>query len=145
MGIVNSGIPDLSLSINIKGVKFENSIKSINKWVDFLKNENVNTIIVLTSSGIPWDREEEYDEYNKKISDGLIDPYNMNLNAIQMGRYIEHVDIIISGGVSKGMIRHGMIPIVMFIFFKIMGMVLALVIFHFLTIVILKFLRVIAQ
>ena len=102
LGIVNSGIPDLSLSINIKGVKFENSIKSINKWVDFLKNENVNTVVVLTSSGIPWDREEEYDEYNKKISSGLIDPYNMNLNAIQMGRYIENVDIVISGGVSKG-------------------------------------------
>ena len=102
LGIVNSGIPDLSLSVNTKGVKFENSIKSVNRWVDFLRNEKVNTIIVLTSSGIPWDREEEYEEYNKKIRDGLIDPYNMNLNSIQIGRYIEHVDVIISGGVSKG-------------------------------------------
>ena len=77
-------------------------LKVLIGWVDFLRNEKVNTIIVLTSSGIPWDREEEYEEYNKKIRDGLIDPYNMNLNSIQIGRYIEHVDVIISGGVSKG-------------------------------------------
>ena len=29
-----------------------------------MKEKNVNSIIVLTSSGIPWDRKEKYDEFD---------------------------------------------------------------------------------
>ena len=53
-------------------------------------------IVVLTSSGVPWDREEVYAEFMDDIDQ------NQSLNAIQMGHYAQQVDLIISGGISKG-------------------------------------------
>ena len=103
IGIVNSAITDLSLSINTNGIEFENSIESLDKWVKFLKKENeVNAVIVLTSSGIPWDREEKYNDFNERVNQELIDPYALNLNSLEIGRFANSVDIITSGGVSKG-------------------------------------------
>ena len=102
LGIVNSAISDLTSSINIKGIEFENSIESLEKWVSVLKNKNVDSIIVLTSSGVPWDREEEYAELDEKINQNKINPYEEDFNALGLGRFSDDVDIIISGGVSKG-------------------------------------------
>ena len=102
LGIVNSAVTDLALSINVKGIRFENSVASLDRWVPFLKSEGVNSIIVLTSSGIPWDREEEYEIFNEKVTLGVIDPYNMNLSSLELGRFVNDIDIIVSGGVSKG-------------------------------------------
>ena len=102
VGIVNSSIPDLTSSVNIEGIQFKNSIESLEKWVSVLRKKEVNSIIVLTSSGVPWDREEEYSDLNEKISQGLIDPYDTDFNALGLGRFANDVDIIISGGVSKG-------------------------------------------
>ena len=102
LGIVNSAVTDLALSINTTGIKFKNSIESLDEWTEFLKKEGVNTIIVLTSSGIPWDREEKYADFNEKFVQGLIDPYNLNVNSLELGRFANDVDVIISGGVSKG-------------------------------------------
>ena len=102
LGIVNSAVTDLALSINVKGIRFENSVASLDRWVPFLKSEGVNSIIVLTSSGIPWDREEEYEIFNEKVTLGVIDPYSMNLSSLELGRFVNDIDIIVSGGVSKG-------------------------------------------
>ena len=102
LGIVNSAITDLVPSTNVKGIDFENSIRSLEKWINKLKEYEVNTVIVLTSSGIPWDRETRYNEFDQKIKEELINPYNINLNSLELGRFSDEVDIIISGGVSKG-------------------------------------------
>ena len=50
LGILNSAIDGLVPSSNIKGIHFENGIKSLEKWISVLKEDSINTIIVLTSS-----------------------------------------------------------------------------------------------
>ena len=102
IGIVNSAITDLVPSSNVRGVSFENGIKSMKRWADDLKDYGINTLIVLTSSGIPWDREEKYNEFNQKLESGLIEPYSIDPNSLELGRFADGIDIIISGGVSKG-------------------------------------------
>ena len=102
LGIVNSAIEGLVPSEKIKGIKLENSIKSIEKGVSLLKEKKVNSIIVLTSSGVPWDRDEKYDEFEEKLENQSIDPYLMDLNSIELGRFSNGVDVIVSGGISKG-------------------------------------------
>lgn len=102
IGIVNTSIPDLTSSINILGIEFENSIFSIEKWVEFLKNQDVDSIIILTSSGVPYDREDKYKSLNDDIDNNLINPYESNFDALGIARFSEGIDIIISGGVSKG-------------------------------------------
>ena len=37
LGIVNSAITDLVPSVNVKGIEFENSAKSLEKWIDQLE------------------------------------------------------------------------------------------------------------
>ena len=102
LGIVNSAITDLVPSSNVEGIEFENSIKSLEESIKQLEKYKVDTIILLTSSGIPWDREERYDEFNQKLKEGLINPYDENFTSLELGRFANGIDIIVSGGVSKG-------------------------------------------
>ena len=53
---------------------------------------------VLRSAGVPWDREEVYENFilNNK------DKKSNDLNAIELGYYANGIDLIVSGGVSKG-------------------------------------------
>ena len=102
IGIVNTAIPELTSSINILGIEFENSISSIERWVEFLKKQDVNSIIILTSSGVPYDREDEYKSLDDNVNNNLINPYKANFDALGIARFSEGIDVIISGGVSKG-------------------------------------------
>ena len=102
IGIVNSGVNDLTVSANVEGITFKNAVSTLEEWIPRLKEKEVNSIIVLTSSGVPWDRDEKYRDFNDKVDKGLIDPYNTNLSSIELGRFAEDVDIIVSGGFSKG-------------------------------------------
>ena len=63
--------------------------------------DEVDVVIVLTSTGIPWDREDVYNEFIQKIIDKNEIDYK-NLNAVEMGYFSNDVDIIVSGGFSKG-------------------------------------------
>ena len=102
IGIVNSEVNDLVISSNIIGIEFENAVSTLDKWVPILKEEEVDSIILLTSSGVPWDRSKKYEDFNEKLNNKLIDPYSMNLSSIELGRFAENIDVIISGGFSKG-------------------------------------------
>lgn len=102
IGIVNTAIPDLTSSLNILGIEFENSISSIEKWVEFLKNQDVDSIIILTSSGVPYDREDKYKALEEKIFNNQVNRYKSNFDALGIARFSDGVDLIISGGVSKG-------------------------------------------
>ena len=95
LGLVNPNLEELVLSENIKEVFLEEPIVTLNKWIPVLESLDVNSIILLTSAGVPWDREEVYNDFiqtNKK---------NIS-NAIELGYHATGVDIIVSGGISKG-------------------------------------------
>ena len=99
LGLSNSDIEETVLEKNIKGIKIESSIDSMNFWVSKLV-DNVDIIILLTSSGVPWDRDEVYEDFtNLTESERLIQKY---LNSIELGYYANNIDVIISGGISKG-------------------------------------------
>ena len=99
LGLSNSNIKETVLEKNIKGIKIESSIDSMNFWVSKLVG-NVDIIILLTSSGVPWDRDEVYEDFiNLTESERLIQEH---LNSIELGYYAEDIDVIVSGGISKG-------------------------------------------
>tara|TARA_B110000263_G_scaffold40646_1_gene32392 strand:+ start:5524 stop:7416 length:1893 start_codon:yes stop_codon:yes gene_type:complete len=99
LGLSNSNIKETVLEKNIEGIKIEPSIESMNFWISKLV-DNVDIIVLLTSSGVPWDREDVYKDFIDSIkNENLIDKH---LNAIELGYYADNVDIIISGGISKG-------------------------------------------
>ena len=97
LGIINSEIPELVPSSKLNDATFSFEVESIKKWVPEMKKNGSDIIIVLTSSGVPWDREEVYDDFINSDKNP-----SQSLNAIEMGYYAQGVDLIISGGISKG-------------------------------------------
>ena len=101
LGVVNSQIKELVLAENLSGTDAEKEVYSAREWIPELKSSGADLIIILTSSGVPWNREDEYEIFVKKVSSGEIDETS-SLNALQMAYYMEDVDLIVAGGNSKG-------------------------------------------
>ena len=96
LGVINSNIPELVPNSKLREATFSFEVESIQNWVPIMKQNGADVIIVLTSSGVPWDRDEVYADFiANKNSD-------KSLNAIELGYYANGVDLIVSGGVSKG-------------------------------------------
>ena len=101
LGLVNSQLNDLTLSENIPGINILKEVNTAKLMLPQMKLDGAEVIILLTSSGVPWNREEEYETFINKIESGQID-YNTSLNALEMAYFLEGVDFIIAGGNSKG-------------------------------------------
>ena len=103
VGIVSSGLNDWVLSNNINGIEIDYEVKALKEWIPKVKEAGAEVIIVLTSAGVPWDREKVYETFRNRIqNDKEWNPIDTTLNSIQMAYFAEDVDLIISGGESKG-------------------------------------------
>ena len=95
LGMVNSNLNDIVLDKNLEGIKVTSAITAMDEWVPEMKKNGAKIIVMLTSFGVPWDRDDIYSDFinsNKtKIN-----------NAIELGYYADDIDLIISGGISKG-------------------------------------------
>ena len=101
LGIVPSNLDEILLKNNIRGLKIINEISTLEKWIPEIKNDGVDAIILLSSLGIPWDREEVYDDFIATKIDENINEYKCK-NSLELGYFSEGIDVILSGGVSKG-------------------------------------------
>ncbi len=101
LGVVNSQLKELALAENLFGTDAEKEVLSIQKWVPEMKENGAELIILLSSSGVPWNREEEYEKFRTEVINGQIDE-NASLNALQLAYYLEDVDFVVAGGNSKG-------------------------------------------
>ena len=101
LGVVNSQLTELALAENLSGADADKEVMSIRKWVPEMKSNGAELIILLSSSGVPWNREDEYEKFRSDIINGKIDE-NASLNALQLAYYLEDVDFVVAGGNSKG-------------------------------------------
>ena len=101
LGVVNSQLTELALAENLSGTDAKKEVLSIRKWVPEMKSNGAELIILLSSSGVPWNREDEYEKFRSDIINGKIDE-NASLNALQLAYYLEDVDFVVAGGNSKG-------------------------------------------
>ena len=97
IGIINPNLENLVLSNNLKNIFLKDPIVSLRNAINDIK-EKVDIMLLLTSAGVPWDREEVYFDFVKNINS----TNNTDLNAMQLGYYADGIDVIISGGISKG-------------------------------------------
>ena len=100
LGVLNSETPELVLLENLHNISIKFEKPTLEKWVPIIKEQGADIVIVLTSSGIPWDREEAYEDFLTLLESG--DMNETSLNAIEMGYFAHGADIIVSGGNSKG-------------------------------------------
>jgi len=101
LGVVNSQLTELALAENLSGADADKEVLSVRKWVPEMKSNGAELIILLSSSGVPWNREDEYEKFRLDIINGKIDE-NASLNALQLAYYLEDVDFVVAGGNSKG-------------------------------------------
>jgi len=101
LGVVNSQLTELALAENLSGTDAEKEVMSIRTWMPEMKNNGAELIILLSSSGVPWNREDEYEKFRSDVLNGKIDE-NASLNALQFAYYLEDVDFVVAGGNSKG-------------------------------------------
>ena len=103
IGIIDSELNEKVISDKIKGISIVDIKQSIDYWLHILE-PSCDVIIILTSSGVPYERERVYNEFISEINSGIKNDLNGygHLNAIQMGYFSRGADIIVSGGVSKG-------------------------------------------
>ena len=97
IGIVNPNLNNIVLSQNLNNIMLKDPIKVLQNTIEDI-NDQTDLIILLTSAGIPWDREEEYKEFIENSSEGN----HEFLNTIKLGYYADGIDVIVSGGISKG-------------------------------------------
>lgn len=102
LGVVNSQISEIVLAENRMGTTAEFEVPTMRKWVPEMKSEGAEVVIVLTSSGVPWNREDEYKFFVEKVKLGSINENNTSLNALEMAYFSKDVDFIVAGGNSKG-------------------------------------------
>jgi len=103
IGIVDSELDEKVASNKIDGIVIKDIKKSIDYWLGILET-SCDVIIILTSSGVPYERERVYNNFISQINSGIkndVDGYG-DLNAVEMGYFSKRADIIVSGGVSKG-------------------------------------------
>ena len=103
LGIVDSNLKDKIASNKINGITILDIKETLDHWIKILE-PSCNVIIVLTSAGLPYDRDRVYNNFISEIKSGVRSQINGygNLNAVEMGYFAKGVDIIVSGGVSKG-------------------------------------------
>ena len=101
LGIVGSAIKDNVLLENKAGITANHEIETLKRWIPKVKEDGADIVIVLASTGVPWNRDRVYREFREKLNEGW-NPEEHPLNSLEMGYYADGVDIIISGGESKG-------------------------------------------
>jgi endonuclease/exonuclease/phosphatase family metal-dependent hydrolase len=102
LGIVNSQINELVLSKNLNGAFADFELPTLEKWIPIMKDDGADIIILLSSSGVPWDRDEEYEKFTHKIINNEINPQGTSLSALELGYFADDIDFIVAGGNSKG-------------------------------------------
>ena len=96
IGVVNSELENLVLQKNLEGVKVIKPTEFIlDRWVNEVKGNGADIVILLTSYGVPWDRDKVYAKYLKTDKQKI-------KNSIELGYHSKNIDLIISGGISKG-------------------------------------------
>lgn len=100
IGIIPSNLSELVLDHNLNSIKLDKEIPTLSKIVESVKSLGADLIIALSSNGIPWDREDEYEKFIKKLSE--FNPNEDEVNALELGYFAENVDLMVVGGNSKG-------------------------------------------
>ena len=98
IGLITPFLFDGLLPENHEGVEVSDVLNSLNTQIKKIRND-VDLIFVLSHLGVPYDREDEYKSFISDIEQGKSRPVR---NALELAHYTNDVDVIITGGVSKG-------------------------------------------
>ena len=97
IGLITPFLFDGLVPENYEGVEVLDLLETLNTQIETIRND-VDLIFVLSHLGLPYNREDEYKNFIKKASQEKL----KIKNAIELAHFTNDVDVIITGGVSKG-------------------------------------------
>ena len=97
IGLITPFLFDGLVPENYEGVEVLDLLETLNTQIETIRND-VDLIFVLSHLGLPYNREDEYESFIKKASQEKL----KIKNAIELAHFTNEVDVIITGGVSKG-------------------------------------------
>ncbi len=102
IGIIGLMTPELGKGVipeNVAGISVSDPLDKLNALIPEVRSKGADLIFVLAHLGLPYDREEEYELMLNRLELSENIPIT---NALELAHYSEGVDIIITGGISKG-------------------------------------------
>lgn len=101
LGLVSGGLQNAVLDENLQGLNPITEVQAMEEWIPKVKKAGADIVIILSSAGIPYDREDEYEEFLTEVEEGL-DVRNASLNALGVAKYAKGADLILTSGAGRG-------------------------------------------
>ena len=102
IGLASPMVKDQIVAEKYEGLIFQSPLEVLDRWVSEVKTQGADIVILLSSLGLPYERESVFDEFTDQIDTQSSEMQNETLDAIVLAHYAKGVDIIVTGGVSKG-------------------------------------------
>lgn len=99
-GTATTGTEYMSFPDNIRGLDFRNEITSLQKAVDELRAQNVDLVVALVHTGLPYDPREGYEELKNRTKETVLN--SGNINAMEIAHYVKGIDILLGGHLHRG-------------------------------------------
>ncbi len=103
VGLSAASLPDQTFPENTAGLEFKADIAAARQLVADVRDQGADVVVLLAHMGIPYDREEVFEEFLIQIEQGLeTDEEVKEHDAMVLAHLVPGVDVVVTGGVSKG-------------------------------------------
>ena len=99
-GATTRGTEYMSFPENIRGLEFRSEILNLQQTVDELREQNVDLVVAMVHTGLPYDAREGYRDLQKVTRDSVL---NVGYaNAMEIAHFVRGIDLLLGGHLHKG-------------------------------------------
>ncbi|MBN2542255.1 bifunctional metallophosphatase/5'-nucleotidase [bacterium] len=102
IGLTTAETRIASFTENVRGVEFLPEAKTLQKYVDKVRNEGADIVIAIVHLGIPFDPNSEYTKMIERIEEGTLSAEDDMLNAIEVAHFTKGIDVMFGGHIHIG-------------------------------------------
>ncbi len=99
-GVTTIGTKYMSFPENIKGLDFKPEIPALQAAVDSLKARNVDLIVTMVHTGLPYDLREGYEALKQETFEDVMK--KNYVNAMEIAHFVKGIDLLLGGHLHKG-------------------------------------------
>jgi 5'-nucleotidase / UDP-sugar diphosphatase len=99
-GATTRGTEYMSFPENIRGLEFHSEILNLQQTVDELREQNVDLVVAMVHTGLPYDPREGYEDLQKVTKDSVLN--GGYANAMEIAHFVRGIDLLLGGHLHKG-------------------------------------------
>jgi len=103
VGISSATLPSQTFPAHTAGLQFSPDVEAAQALVNEVRVQGADLVIMLAHMGIPYDREEVFEEFLIRMEQGEETSTEIaEHDAMALAHLVTGIDVIVTGGVSKG-------------------------------------------